>query len=631
MEPPESANRRVLIVDDQVEIHDDFDEILASESIDPAIRALGDAFSPRPDENRLPRFELSHAMDGAAACDMVRAAREARDPFALAYVDVRMPPGMDGIETIRRIREFEQELEVVIMTAYSDKPLPEIVQDMAMLHKLLYIRKPFAREEIQQITRALVEKWNIERLLVDSMRELKTGHRRLEAVLNATGDAMGMFDASGRLLVANCWFEELCGATQDDLRSMSPQDLKTRVESRLREVTRPGWFHQVAGGSVGSVVQELAEGRETGPRLFYRSTSPVQDAQQAAMGNLVVYRDVSREFETRQLRTEVQRLRSELETTYTFEGIVGKGRNMQKVFALMQRAAESDLTVLIQGESGTGKELVAKSIHYSGARRSGPFVAVNCAAIPETLVESELFGHERGAFTGASKQRVGQFERAHGGTLFLDEVGDLSGALQAKLLRVLQEREILRVGGTADIPVDIRVIAATNKDLEAAVKAGSFRSDLFYRLSAFPLPLPPLRERREDIPPLAAHFLTTYARNIGKSIDGMSPAVLQGLLAHDWPGNIRELKNAMEYGALLETTGRLEAGSLPHHISSPGAARTAPGAAAQPVLSLAEIERQALVQALDAAKEDVAAAARVLGISRSTLYRKLKRHAIPTA
>ena len=629
MEPSESSNRRVLIVDDQVEIHDDFDEILTSEPIDPVIKALGDAFSSRPDENPLPKFELSHALDGAQAYDMIKAAWEERDPFALAYIDVRMPPGIDGIETIRRIRKFEQELEIVIMTAYSDKPLPEIVHDMTMLHKLLYIRKPFAREEIQQITRALVEKWNIEQRLVERERQLKTGHQRLEAVLNATGDPMCMFDGSGRLLVANCWYEELCGATESELRDMSPDDLKSRAEARLREVAMPGWIHQVAGGSVGSVVEDVTEGSGSSPRLFYRSISPVQDAKQAPMGNLVVYRDVSREFETRYLRTEVQRLRSELETTYTFEGMVGAGRNMQEVYALMQRAADSDLTVLIQGESGTGKELVAKSIHYNGARKSGPFVAVNCAAVPETLIESELFGHERGAFTGALKQRVGQFERAHGGTIFLDEIGDLSGALQGKLLRVLEEREILRLGGTADILVDIRVIAATNKDLEGAVKAGDFRADLYYRLAAFPLTLPPLRDRSEDLPLLAVHFLKNYAESIGKIMDGMAPAALQALLAHDWPGNVRELKNAIEYGVLLETTDRLQAESLPPQIiGAIPAPSVRSNGTSRAVLSLAEVEKRTLVQALEAAQRNIVEAAQLLGVSRATLYRKLRKHGL---
>ena len=206
------------------------------------------------------------------------------------------------------------------------------------------------------------------------------------------------------------------------------------------------------------------------------------------------------------MRAEVLRLRTELETTSSFAGMVGTSPKMQQVYALMQQAAEGDIAVLIRGESGTGKELVAKSVHRNGPRKRGPFVALNCAAIPETLIESELFGHERGAFTGATEQRRGAFERAAGGTILLDEIGDMPYALQGKLLRVLQEREIQRVGGTASIPVDIRVMTATNKDIELLVRRGEFRQDLFYRVAAFPIEISPLRERREDIPLLAGIF-----------------------------------------------------------------------------------------------------------------------------
>ena len=254
----------------------------------------------------------------------------------------------------------------------------------------------------------------------------------------------------------------------------------------------------------------------------------MSDGQQKLMGHITVYRDVSREVEMERMRAEVLRLRTVLETTPFFDGIIGKGKAMQDVYALMERAAESDITVLLQGESGTGKELVSRLIHLNSPRKQGPFVAVNCAAIPETLIESELFGHERGAFTGAATRRTGQFERAQAGTVLLDEIGDMSMTLQAKLLRVLQEREIQRVGGTATIPVDIRVIAATNRDLESAVNAGGFRADLYYRLAAFPLVLPPLRERREDIPLLVARFLKELADGANDPYAGFPPRRCKG-------------------------------------------------------------------------------------------------------
>ena len=625
MEPQNSTNHRVLVVDDQEEIHNDFEEMLAPPSTRRATDDMASAFAPETGRPFLPKFELSHATSGGEACDMVRAGRESDRPFALAYVDVRMPPGADGIETVRRIREFEQEMEVVVMTAYSDKTLPEIVADMEVLHKLLYIRKPFSREEIQQITLSLTAKWNIERDLARHRRELESSNRRLEAgserlqaVLDATGDAIGMFDADGRLQVANQGYEELLGATEIQLRQMSPGDLTARIEARLRPPVPP----------VPGLAEEVTEAGDSSPRLFYRSTAPVRDGRQGPMGHITVYRDVSKEVESEQMKAEVQRLRSELETTCGFDGIVGRSRNMRQVYTLMQRAAESDITVLIQGESGTGKELVARLIHLNGPREAGPFVAVNCAAIPETLIESELFGHERGAFTGASTRRIGQFERAQGGTVLLDEIGDMPLPLQANLLRVLEEREIRRIGGSGTVPIDIRVIAATNTDLESAAKEGAFRADLYYRLAAFPLFLPPLRDHREDIPMLAAHFLREHAGRAGKSLRGLSPAALQGLLAYDWPGNVRELRNAIERAVLLETSDRLQLASLPPQLAAAAPSATGPGEPVEPVLSLQEAERQALVRAYEASERNISRTAQVLDVNRTTLYRKLRKYGL---
>ena len=632
MKSNNSWNYRVLVVDDQEEIHNDFEEMLASGLTKRATDELAATFVAQSDKPFLPQFELSHATSGEEACAMVKAAQESNRPFALAYVDVRMPPGADGIATVRQIRQFEQDIEIVIMTAYSDKTLPEIVSDMELLHKLLYIRKPFSREEIQQITLSLTGKWNIEQELAkhqweleDSNRQFEASNQRLQAVLDATGDAIGMFDAEGRLQVANQGYEKLLDATESELKQMSPSDLRERIGERLRSPGLPALGRELFLDRAGDLEEEVTETGDSTPRLFYRSTAPVHTSQQDPIGHIVMYRDVSKEIESEQMKAEVLRLRSELGTTYAFDGMVGKSKNMQDVYALMQRAAESDITVLVQGESGTGKELVAKLIHYNSARKSDSFVAVNCAAIPETLIESELFGHERGAFTGASTRRIGQFEHAQGGTVLLDEIGDMPLALQAKLLRVLEEREIQRVGGTATIPIDIRVIAATNRDLESAVKDGGFRADLFYRLAAFPLVIPPLREHREDIPLLAAHFLQDYAERADQPQRGISPAALQVLLAYDWPGNVRELRNAIERALLLETTDSLQVSNLPPKLSAMAPSPTDPGDPAQP-LSLQEAERQAVVHALEASDWNITKAAQVLNINRVTLYRKLRKY-----
>ena len=406
---------------------------------------------------------------------------------------------------------------------------------------------------------------------------------------------------------------------------MSPKAFSERFNDRFREPDLTDMEGRFIFGSKGKIVERAEAGKLPSERLFYRSVAPVSDVKGDVIGDLYVYRDVSREIQVERMKAEVLRLRTELKTTYSFSGMVGSSAPMQQVYELVKQAAESDITVLIQGESGTGKELVAKSFHFNGLRKKGPFQAVNCAAIPEALIESELFGHEEGAFTGATKRRIGIFERAVGGTVFLDEIGDMDLALQAKLLRVLQEREIQRVGTTTPIPVDIRLVAATNKDLEAAVKNGRFREDLFYRISVFPIAIPPLRERREDIPLLAKHFLEKHTKRNGKSISGISTATLRMLLQYDWPGNVRELENAIERAVLLETDDVLQVKNMPPQLS-PIVDSGKRGAAPTSILPLAEVERQALVNALEASDNNVTEAARALGLGRATMYRKLKKY-----
>jgi len=323
-------------------------------------------------------------------------------------------------------------------------------------------------------------------------------------------------------------------------------------------------------------------------------------------------------------------LQNELETNHSFGEIIGKNKKMQHLFTQIQTAAAGDITVLIQGETGTGKELVAKSIHDHSPRKIGPFVAVNCAAIPAELIESELFGHERGAFTGAIAQQIGKFEQANTGTLFLDEIGDMPPALQAKLLRVLEEREFQRIGGTKTIAIDIRVLTATHRDLVDTAKEDAFRKDLYYRLAAFQIVVPPLRERREDIPILAQHFLKRYAAAAEKPIRAISADALQVLTQHDFPGNVRELKNAIESAVLYETTDLLQPQSLPSHLTQEGSqAATSSPTDTTVILPLDEVERNAIAHALKVTDNNISDAAQALGINRATLYRKLRKYNLP--
>ena len=618
------GNKRVLVVDDQKEIHDDFREMLQGNDF-LASDELAQAFDTADDGAGLPAFDLVHAASGEDGCEVVTSARAEGRPIAAAYVDVRMPPGIDGVEAVRRMRAVDQELEIVIMTAYTDKPLSDIIDDMALVHKLLYIRKPFAREEIQQITLSLVKKWNVE-------REVAAGRRRLEAVLDATGDAIAMYDRGAQLVFANRWYERLFNVSADELRAMPRDAARARFTPRARDAAVPDGSGGLLPGGNGNVVEPAepaepgADGGAAAARkpLFYRSTRPVSDGDGVVIGDLDVYRDVSREIEIERMRREVQRLHSELEMTYSVGSIIGASPAIRKMCELIKQAAKSDVSVLVRGESGTGKELVARALHFNGPRRDGPFRAVNCAAVPDTLIESELFGHERGAFTGATARRTGCFEEAHGGTLLLDEIGDMPPALQPKLLRVLQEREIRRVGGRETIPVDVRIVAATNRDLEAAMHAGSFREDLFYRLAVFPIEIPPLRTRPEDIPLLADHFVKKHASRLGAAVRGIAADAVRLLSQHTWPGNVRELENAVCRALVMETSDALQASSFaPKLATTPAAALNEESA---PVGTLADLERRAIAAAVDGCGGNLSQAARMLGINRATLHRKLKQY-----
>ncbi|MDH4301137.1 MAG: sigma-54 dependent transcriptional regulator [Nitrospira sp.] len=344
---------------------------------------------------------------------------------------------------------------------------------------------------------------------------------------------------------------------------------------------------------------------------------------------------VRKAAEFHRLRQENHLLRRAVRDQYRLEQLVGVSEPMQQVLEFVQKVADSDSTVMIQGESGTGKELVARMLHFNSLRRDRPLVPVNCGAIPENLLESELFGHEKGAFTGATHARMGRFELAHGGTIFLDEIGELSLSLQVKLLRVLQEREFERVGGNRTIHVDVRIIAATNQDLETMVEERRFRQDLFYRLNVIPIVIPPLRERRTDIPLLIDHFLTRFNQSKHTEVVGLDDEALRLLIEYDWPGNIRELENMMERMAVLKKQGILSSEDLPQKISR----KSIIPELKEQFIRLSEdgihlsreveqYEKHLIMEALKKANGVTARAAQLLHLNRTTLVEKLKRKGV---
>ncbi len=332
-----------------------------------------------------------------------------------------------------------------------------------------------------------------------------------------------------------------------------------------------------------------------------------------------------------ELITRVQLLEREMRAQNAFSSIVGSAPRMKALFHQMQRLLDSTIPVFIHGESGTGKELVARAIHYDGIRKDGPFVELNCAAISESLLESELFGHEKGAFTGAVAAHKGKFEQAHGGTLFLDEIGEVSLTVQARLLRVLQEGRLTRLGGQQTISVDVRIISATNRDIEAMVRGGQFREDLYYRLVVYTLTLPSLRERIEDIPELCVHFLRKHSSQVGRMMTSLSPEALEKMMRYEWPGNVRELENVMRRALIASEGDILTMDALPEKFQrlqprTPGEKNTAMGTtslAPHEVIPLADVERDAIERALAVCDGNITVASKKLGIGRTTLYRKM--------
>ncbi|MFN0152696.1 MAG: sigma-54-dependent transcriptional regulator [bacterium] len=354
---------------------------------------------------------------------------------------------------------------------------------------------------------------------------------------------------------------------------------------------------------------------------------------------------VRRGIETRRQAELIRNLREEVEERYSFSNIIGRNRRMREIFKLILQIAETDVTVLIRGETGTGKELVARAIHYASPRKEKPFVPVNCSALTETLLESELFGHERGSFTGAIRQKLGRFEMANGGTLFLDEIGEVPREVQTKLLRVLQEREFERVGGNETIKADIRLIAATNKNLEHAISTGKFREDLFYRLNVIPIFLPPLRDRLDDVPLLANHFVNKCAERLNRKPPELSPAALQDLMTYDWPGNIRELENLLERAVVLDPGEQVTRVDIPSSAGGAGrrAGVTAQGGAPSaadstidislplPVLAkraLETIEREYMKRILIKYKGSIQRSADHASINRRSFFAKMRAYGL---
>ena len=513
------------------------------------------------------------------------------DGFDLVFTDIVLAGG-NGVDLLRRLREKYSRCPVVMITGF---PNVETAAESVRLGAYDYLPKPVTQEILLRVTRMALRF----KRLADEKHRYRTN---LEAIFRSVRDGLVTVDADGAVLDVNGAAEKICtlgresrGATIPSLAMACQRRCLDALQETLRE-RRSVEIHRME-----------CSHRHRPAQIVTVNTAPLTDEGGGFSGAVMVVRD----------ETRLHALERDLRERTRFQGMIGQSGRMQEIYDLLENLAQVPTTVLVTGESGTGKELAAEALHRRGPRRSGPMVRVNCAALSENLLESELFGYVRGAFTGAVRDGIGRFQRADGGTLFLDEIGDISPALQVKLLRVLQDKIIERVGDPNPIRVDVRVVAATNQDLMQKIRRGQFREDLFYRLKVVNVHLPPLRERREDIPLLIDYFIETFNRKFTKEIRGVSAHVLEVFMRYPWPGNIRELEHAMEHAFILCRQEVIAHRHLPPDLI---AGAQGEGLGTSPELG---VDAESLRGALERAGGNKAKAARLLGISRRTIYRKI--------
>jgi len=445
--------------------------------------------------------------------------------------------------------------------------------------------------------------------------------RYWKTVVNTIRDGIMIVNTRGAIVSVNRAFEKITGYSRNELIGQTCRLLNCSTCTPTPETEDTHWCDLFRQGEMG--IRRCAISGKNG-RLVHviRNGSLLKDSAGNVIGAVGTLTDISSLIEKDNL---LEAYRQELRSKDGFHGIVGVSSAMAQVFELVENAAYSDAPVIIYGESGTGKELVSRAIHEIGERKNGPFIKVNCASLTDSLLESELFGHVRGAYTGAVRDRVGRFEKASGGDIFLDEIGDLPITTQVKLLRVLEDKVVERVGASTPIPVDVRIISATNRNLPHLVQEKRFREDFYFRINVIPIHLPPLRERTEDIPLLAETFFRTIRLKSGKDVAGIGDAAMQALMAYQWPGNVRELKSAFEYALVACHNSLIRPAHLPPAVTGGrlGAAPTS-----RPVLNLKEIEKQELIEALEKTGGNQSRAAKLLGVTRVTVYNRMKRHGI---
>lgn len=657
-----STERRMLIIDDNRQIHLDIKKILmASENKDSDLENLKDSILETPKERKEKEFIIDCALQGEEGLGMVKESLRKNKPYSVAFVDVRIPPGMDGIETISRLWKIDPELQVVICTAYSDYSQRDIEKRLGQTDKLLILKKPFDGIEVRQLAQALSEKWEMTRIaqlrmsivkkkLEKSTWELDKTKSRLEIILDNAAIHIAFINETGKYCSWNKASYNMFGYTEEEVIEKHDPSLihkNRRIASDIADnAVENGMYNSETylvrkdGTEFPAHFILIAIAGQTGSRTSFAEVAI--DVSERLMAEKAG-REAKEKLRKKELRYRMveEDLLKYHESQDTERRMLGNSQTMLNVHRLIEKVAKTDTAVLIYGETGTGKELTAHAIHSLSFRKEKPLGIIDCSTIPNELLESELFGYERGAFTGAYARKKGLFESSDGGTIFLDEVHAIPIQMQSKLLRVLEENEIRRVGGTKRIKIDVRIIAAGSTNLKLLVREKKFREDLYYRLNVFTITLPPLRERGNDILLLAHYFLSRYGANSG--IKGFSKEAEAALTSYHWPGNVRELQHKIERGIILCDSDRLLPedfefedhslftkkppfsgdGETEIHFTIP-IDGDMPGKEANETL-FHYMKWKIVDWVLEHTGGDVSECARILGIDRTTIYRIKKK------
>ena len=561
-------NEKILVVDDEESIRYTFQIFLEDEG-----------------------FHVTTADGYDAALTQVKAT-----DFDLIFLDIILD-GQSGIDLLRSIRKYRPGVQVVMITG---APSVETASEALRLGALDYIVKPVRQDNLMRATTMAIR----HKQMVD---ERESCRRNMEAIFRSIKDGIVTVSENMTVMEINEAAAGICGISQ---RSVSDKPIAAVLGDCGGDCLKA--LHQTLKTQKSAHLHHIeCRARRRPGQVISVCVSPLLNRQNKFAGGVMVLRD-----ETRLLNLE-----RNLKERQFYDRLIGNSPGMQKVKSLIKDLASVPTTVLLTGESGTGKELVVDSLHFQGDRSDKALIKVNCSALSDNLLESELFGHVRGAFTGAIKDHVGRFQKADGGTIFLDEIGDISPKMQLRLLRVIENMEFQRVGGNASIKVDVRIVAATNQDLRLKVARGQFREDLYYRLRVMEVKLPPLRERREDIPLLVSHFIQKFNRKLTKQIKTISEEALRGLTSHDWPGNVRELENVIERAFVLCHQSTITLEHLSDELTSKSRSSIS---GAFPIQEDEEVS--SILSALDKTAGNKSRAARLLGLSRKTIYRKIEKY-----